>query len=101
MPLNGKIRKAIGKNNGDKIRVVLELDDRRVALSHDLMICLKEDFHAMSFFKTLPPSHQQYFSKWIEGAKTANTKSRRIVMALEGLGKRHGYGEMMRANKNH
>jgi len=100
LPLNATLRKAIGKKHGDKITINLELDERKLILSPDLIRCLKEDPAALQFFKSLPPSHQQYYSKWIESAKTAATKAKRIVMSMEGFGKKQGYGEMMRAYKN-
>lgn len=100
LPLNATLRKAIGKKHGDKITLNLELDERKLILSPDLISCLKEDPAALQFFKSLPPSHQQYYSKWIESAKTAATKAKRIVISMEGFGKKQGYGEMMRAYKN-
>lgn len=100
LPLNATMRKAIGKKHGDKITLNLELDERKLILSPDLMSCLKEDPAALQFFKSLPPSHQQYYSKWIESAKTAATKAKRIVISMEGFEKKQGYGEMMRAYKN-
>ena len=99
LPMNGSIRKALGKKHGDKVTVSMEADERKLTLSNDLMTCLAEDPLALSFFKTLPRSHQLYFSKWIESAKTSHTKTRRIVMAVVGLSKKQGYPEMMRANK--
>jgi hypothetical protein len=100
LPLNATMRKAIGKKHGDKITLNLELDERKLILSPDLMSCLKEDPAALQFFKSLPPSHQQYYSKWIESAKTAATKAKRIVISMEGFGKKQGYAEMMRSYKN-
>jgi hypothetical protein len=100
LPLNATLRKAIGKKHGDKITLNLELDERKLILSPDLISCLKEDPAALKFFKSLPPSHQQYYSKWIESAKTAATKTKRIVISIEAFGKKKGYGEMMRAYKN-
>src|SRR6267154_4311220 len=99
MPLKATIRKAIGKRQGDKLRVEMELDQRQIQPSADFMKCLKEDLPAMAFFKTLPGSHQRYFSKWIDEAKTMQTKTKRIVMALTAFSKRQGFPEMMRANK--
>jgi hypothetical protein len=99
LPINGTIRKAIGKKHGDRIAVTMEADERKPALSKDLMACLADDPAALAFFKTLPGSHQLYFSKWIESAKTAQTKTKRIVMAVVGLGKKQNYPEMLRANK--
>jgi hypothetical protein len=99
IPLNGKIRKAIGKKMGDKLKVEMELDSRQIQPSADFMACLKQEPEAMKFFKTLPGSHQRYFSKWIESAKTSQTKAKRIVMALTAFSKKHGFQEMMRANR--
>jgi hypothetical protein len=41
-----------------------------------------------------------YFSKWIEEAKTSQTKTKRIAMAVTALGLGQGYPEMIRANKS-
>jgi hypothetical protein len=99
LPINGTIRKATGKQHGDKISITMEADERKLTLSKDLMVCLADDPPALAFFKTLPGSHQLYFSKWIESAKTAQTKTKRIAMAVMGLAKKQNYPEMMRANK--
>lgn len=100
MPFNAAMRKATGKKLGDKIRVVLEVDDRKLEISSDLMKCLKEDPLAMEFFSSLPKSHQNYYSKWIESAKTKQTKTKRIVVSLIAFAKKQSYGEMMRSYKD-
>lgn len=99
LPMNNTLRKALGKKFGDKVTINFELDKRKLTLSPDLVACLKADPQAEQFFKSLSPSHQQYYSKWIESAKTAATKTKRIVMSLEGFSKKQGYPEMMRTNK--
>lgn len=99
MPINGKIRKAIGKESGAKVRVKLVFDERKPVMSKDLMACLKDEPKALEYFKSLPKSHQNYFSNWIESAKTPETKSKRIAMAVNGLTIGQNFGEMIRANK--
>lgn len=99
LPINGTIRKAIGKQAGDTISIKIELDERQLKLSSDFVKCLKDEPRAYAFFKTLPMSHQNYFSKWIESAKTLPTKSRRITMAVMALDHEQGYAEMLRARK--
>jgi hypothetical protein len=99
LPLKANIRKAIGKRQGDNLTVEMELDQRQILPSADFMKCLKEDTEAMKFFKSLPGSHQRYFSKWIEDAKTVQTKTKRIVMALTAFSKKHGFQQMMRENR--
>jgi hypothetical protein len=99
LPFNAALRKSTGKTAGDVIKVQFERDERVLKLSSDFMKCLKDDARALDFFKRLPKSHQNYFSKWIESAKTSQTKTKRITMAVIALASGQGFGEMMRANK--
>ncbi|MBL7858540.1 MAG: DUF1905 domain-containing protein [Cyclobacteriaceae bacterium] len=100
LPINATIRKATGKRQGDKLKVLLEADDRKFIISPDLIACLNDDPMAYSNFKKLPGSHQRYFSKWVDSAKTSATKTKRIIMAVTALAKNQGYGEMIRANRS-
>ena len=99
MPINAKMRKATGKRKGAMLKVELQEDKSEFVFSKDLMDCLKDEPGAMNFFKTLPGSHQRYFSKWIDDAKTEPTKTKRIAQALTALSKEHGFSEMLRALK--
>jgi hypothetical protein len=99
LPINATLRKGIGKKAGDTLQVKLETDNKKLKLSADFIACLRDDERAYTFFNTLPHSHQQYFSKWIESAKTTGTKTKRITMAVIALGNHQGYSEMIRANK--
>jgi hypothetical protein len=100
MPINATMRKAIGKKHGDKVKVEIEADESKLQLSPDLLKCLKEEPKALAFFKGLPKSHQNWFSKWVESAKTLPTKSKRITQILIACSKEQGFPEMMRENKN-
>jgi uncharacterized protein YdeI (YjbR/CyaY-like superfamily) len=82
------------------LNVQLEVDKKDLKLSADLMKCLRAEPASLTFFKSLPRSHQNYFSKWIEGAKTSATKTKRIVMAVTALAQNQGFGEMIRASRN-
>lgn len=95
LPINAVMRKGTGKKAGDTLLVQAELDERALKLSTDLINCLKDEPGAYDFFKTLPRSHQNYFSGWIEGAKTAPTKTRRLATAVIVLSERKGWREMM------
>lgn len=100
LPINASIRKATGKKAGDKITVSLELDERKIVLSAVLLKCLKDDPEARKFFKSLPGSHQKYYSKWVEGAKTANTKAKRIAFCLKAFSGKMYFADMMKEYKN-
>jgi len=99
LPVNAAMRKGIGKKKGAMVKVQLQEDKKEIPLSAELMECLKDDPQALAYFQTLPRSHQQYFSKWIEGAKSEQTKTARLTRALIALGKKWNYGQMMRESK--
>jgi len=99
LPLNASMRKGTGKKLGDKLKVYLEADESEFVFSEEFMACLQDDPVAFDFFQTLSGSHQKYFSKWIDSARTSATKTKRIVMAVVALSKKQGYPEMIRANK--
>jgi len=99
LPFNATMRKGTRKKEGDKIKVQLELDERKLTPSTEFIRCLKDEPRAFEFFNSLAKSHQAYFSKWIDSSKTSLTKTKRITMAVIALGSGQGYGEMIRANK--
>lgn len=99
MPLNAAIRKGIGKKKGAMLQVQLVLDETPFQPNKDFIYCLDDDPPAKKFFNTLPKSHQNYFSKWIDEAKTEPTKTKRIAMAVNALSKKWGYPEMLRNSK--
>lgn len=99
LPMNGKIRKATGKKHGEKINVQLEEDTRQLELDADLMACLHDDPDALDFFNKLPGSHQRYFSKWIQDAKTDATRTKRIAQTVTAMSRKQSFGEMMQTLK--
>lgn len=99
MPVNAAMRKGIAKKQGAMVAVQLEVDSQKYELNADLVACLEDDPAANAFFETLTPSHQNYFSKWIDEAKTDATKTKRIAQALFGLNNKMDYGQMIRYHK--
>ncbi|MFL5729812.1 MAG: DUF1905 domain-containing protein [Cytophagaceae bacterium] len=99
MALNGTMRKKIRKEAGAMVKVRMLVDTKKQKLSPVFMDCLADEPKAMKYFKTLPGSHQRYFSKWIETAKTDTTKARRIAQAVNALAMNLGFNEMMRMNR--
>ena len=95
--LNAELRKAIGKRQGAMVKVQLEADDSPFIFNKDFMDCLDDEPKAKEFFQSLTGSHQRYFSKWIDQAKTEPTKIKRITLAVNALAKKWGYPEMLRS----
>ena len=96
MAINATMRQAIKKRKGDTVKVILEFDEKGYQLNPDFIESLNDEPTAIGFFNTLAKGHQNYFSKWIESAKTIETKSNRIGLAVNALTKKMGYPEMMR-----
>ena len=96
MPLNGAMRKAIGKRHGAQLSVKLQADNQPLKISEDFMVCLEDEPKALAFFQKIPKSVQNYFSKWIESAKTEPTKAKRIAKAVNALAKSQNFSEMIR-----
>lgn len=100
MPINAAMRKALLKTKGAVISASLEEDNRETILNEEFMQCLSDEPTALTFFNSLPHSHKNYFSKWIESSKTIETKSNRIARAVVALSREKGYTEMMRMNRD-
>lgn len=100
MAINAAMRKGIKKQKGEKVIVELTEDKKPVAISSDFLACLSEEKDAQAFFAKLPRSHQNYFSKWIESAKTDETKAKRIAQSINGFKLKMNYPEMIRYYKS-
>ena len=98
MAVNAAMRKEIGKKKGAMVKVKLEEDKKEFQFNKDLMDCMADDPAAIEFFKSLPGSHQKYFSKWIDAAKTIETKTKRLAWAVTALSKKQNYGQMLRSH---
>jgi hypothetical protein len=99
IPLNAAMRKGIGKRKGATMKVKLELDKEPLLLNKDLLDCLADDPLAKKHFESLSGSHRNYFSKWIDTAKTEATKTKRIAMAVNALARKWGFPEMLRNSR--
>jgi hypothetical protein len=99
MPINTAMRKAVKKQKGATLHVQLQVDTEELKPPAELMECLADEPEALAKFKSLPKGHQNYFSKWIESAKTEPTRARRIAHTIYFLSKGKSFGEMIQALK--
>lgn len=99
LTLNANLRKGIRKKKGATLKVRLQVDPEGYKLNEDFVACLDDAPEARNFFDTLSGSHRNYFSKWIDAAKTEPTRIKRITMAVNALSKKWGYPEMMRNSR--
>ena len=87
LPLSAEHRTAAGLAAGDEVDVDLELDTepREVAVPPDVAEALAADPAAKQAFEVLSYSHQRRHILAIDGAKTPETRQRRIAKALATL----------------
>lgn len=94
IPLKTDLRRKLRKQKGATLHLSIEADYRPLPMSEDFLACLEDEPMALEQFKKLPGSHQRYYSKWIEEAKTEATKAKRIAQAIKGLSARLDFGDM-------
>ena len=82
--VSAAVRQATGLVGGDPIDVTLTVADtpREVDVPADLAAALAADGQAGAFFATLSNSLQRYHVDTVNGAKTAETRQRRIEKAV-------------------
>lgn len=100
LPVKAALRKAIRKEKGASVKIKLEEDKGfKVEMPDDLAECFADEPKALQYFHSLPKSHQHYYFKWINEAKTEVTRTKRIAATLNAASKGMSYGEMIRAMK--
>jgi hypothetical protein len=99
MALNAGMRKKIKKNIGAVVKVQMEVDTDEIRPPAELIECLQDEPEALSYFNSLTKGHQNYFTNWINSAKTDATKAKRIAAALDGLSRQWDFGQMLRSMK--
>jgi hypothetical protein len=87
LPVSAEIRAAAGVAAGDEVDVGLEVDleVRQVTVPPELAAALDADERARSRFDGLSNSAQLRYVLSVDGAKTEDTRLRRIAKALEEL----------------
>ena len=98
LPLNTKVRKQLKKQEGAPLQVRLQVDEKEYPLPADLLECLKDEPVALAHFNRLPPSHQKYYGRWIDEAKTEPTRVKRIAKAVIALARGGDFAQAVKSN---
>jgi Bacteriocin-protection, YdeI or OmpD-Associated/Domain of unknown function (DUF1905) len=87
LPVSGEVRERAGVAAGDEVDVDLELDTapREVTVPPDLADALGRDAGAKRFFDGLSYSNKRRLVLAVEGAKSAETRQRRIAKTVDML----------------
>jgi hypothetical protein len=87
--LHGMMRKAVGKDVGDRVKVLLQLDLKPpvVPMNRALAVELKKDPKAKRVFEGLSPSHQKELNRYLNHLKSPETLQRNIDKVMGYLRK--------------
>jgi hypothetical protein len=87
IPLSAENRNGAGVAAGDEIEVDIELDaePRELVVPDDLLTALEAEAAAKTYFNHLSYSNKRRIVLNIEGAKTAETRQRRVEKAIVSL----------------
>jgi len=85
LPVRAEIRKKIKKESGDKVRVILFLDNEPLDIPTEFLDCLKDEPKALKFFNALSESEKKYYIQWIYSAKKEETKINRMAATINKL----------------
>ena len=85
--VNRAIRDTIQAKQGDVVHVVMERDvaPRTVEIPADFAETMEANQKLSKSFESLSYTHKKEFVDWVESAKKAETRKRRIVKSLEML----------------
>jgi Bacteriocin-protection, YdeI or OmpD-Associated/Domain of unknown function (DUF1905) len=85
--LNREVREAAGVEAGQEVSVELERDyePRTVEVPSDLAAALEADPAVRETFDGLSYTHRKEYVRWIEEAKRAETRTRRVEKSVEML----------------
>ncbi len=100
MAINAAMRKGIGKRKGAVIKVQLQKDDSPIIPPAVLIECLADEPEALKYFNSLPQGHRNYFTKWIDSAKTDVTKAKRIALVIKTMVRKMDFGAMLREERD-
>jgi hypothetical protein len=97
MALKAEVRKGIRKSVGAMLQAQLEVDtDYKVEMPAELQECFDFEPDALAFYNSLAKSHREYFIKWINDAKTSETRAKRIVNTVNAMLRKWSYNIMIR-----
>lgn len=66
----------------EKTAMVMQTELRLVEIPEDLMWALDSNAKAQAIFDRFPSSHRRAYVNWIESARRAETRARRVQEAL-------------------
>jgi Bacteriocin-protection, YdeI or OmpD-Associated/Domain of unknown function (DUF1905) len=83
LPVKAEIRKKIKKEQGDKVKIILYLDELPLETPEEMLLCLQDEPKAYQNFMNFTESNRKYYIDWIYSAKTDETKVERMAKTID------------------
>ncbi|MEO5910930.1 MAG: YdeI/OmpD-associated family protein [Pelobium sp.] len=97
LALKKDLLKKIGKRKETMVKLILTEDkDFKYEIPEDLAACFEDAVGTLDQFLKQPKSHQNYFIRWINEAKTDATRVKRLSMTINAMIEKQDFGEMIR-----
>lgn len=100
MAVNAAMRKGIRKQKGATLKIELEVDKSPILPPSELIDCMADEPEALKYYNSLPQGHRNYFTKWIDSAKTDTTKAKRIALVIKTMLRKMDFGAMLREERD-
>ena len=100
MAVNAAMRKGIRKQKGATLKIELEVDKSPILPPSELIECMADEPEALKYYNSLPQGHRNYFTKWIDSAKTDTTKAKRIALVIKTMLRKMDFGAMLREERD-
>jgi len=94
LPIKSEIRKAIKKEAGERVHIILYPDNEPLEVPEEMLMCLKDEPPALKFFNSLSESEKRYYITWIYSAKKEETKVNRLAKSINRLLKKEKFYEV-------
>lgn len=85
LPVAKLIRKAIGKEEGDEVKIRFYREEIPDKLPQELIECLNDDPGKLELFEKLTKTEQQYWIEYIYRTENIDSRSARIIKLLDTL----------------
>ncbi len=85
LAVKSEIRKAIKKEEGDKVRLTLYTDGPPPVADDDFLLCLKDDPDAYAAFVSYPEKKKQLIRAWVLAPLSEDGKIQRIAEAIDRI----------------
>ncbi|TKC09665.1 YdeI/OmpD-associated family protein [Pedobacter frigoris] len=85
LPVKAEIRKVIGKEAGNQIRLQLFSQTEELDIRAEFLLCLEDDPSALKYFKSWKAEERDKYISWIEQGQNTEQQVERMAQAVDRI----------------